>query len=728
MPKGKYPAYEKPDPKEIGKVKFTLVVEIEGKDYYPYYATAEASDEPIIAYTQSKISAKLTAEDYQKLAALKSKGQLPPEGAVLRQYEYKNTEATVYSTECPSRFDQVWPEKKIIIPVAAAVQQPEAQQPAQQTIKQPDKASVSQTPQPVKSVTVTEQKPVVAAAVKVESKVEPKPAEAVVAEPVVPTVVAQSAQQPADKPKEKPVVIHAAVTPVQTPQTVASAATTAPSSPKQQTPATPVQPVQPVIAEPKVEPAVVQMPSTVATTPSVLEPVKLEEKPKPQEEIVTLHVASTPTITPSTPHTPAKQSIVKGFKESARDDAAPKSHLGEHEAPILSGKPVLPPKPVAKSNQQPSPKSKPVAKVEIPTVTIPDEQLKEAIKKQVVSFLHSTPNHKELTMIRYLAQQIQTEVLGYKALTPKSMQTMIKNLIKDFNASQIGTISKDAIEEAKKVIVFDSVWKAVDLSFNVHKNDYDELRRHVDKIEEWEKGNLVEFINSFKGTVGGNNKINRSQLFTKDFDEAMKLHVSDPASSKALLEALKGDKSYDPAKLSKAYVSCMKDIQDYRTSLTTKAEKATGEDMIKTFISEASKAIKAQVITDKSLSELRDKLIPNTEFLSSTKMKPAEFTKEFSKQFPTLYTVFTSMMDEKSGAKEMQKLVRDITNKLKVDDKKHPDADPYVRVHKMLSELELQTQAVKADKQRGESVKNFLSFMNIEKPKAAKEAQEVARR
>ena len=85
------------------------------------------------------------------------------------------------------------------------------------------------------------------------------------------------------------------------------------------------------------------------------------------------------------------------------------------------------------------------------------------------------------------------------------------------------------------------------------------------------------------------------------------------------------------------------------------------------------------------------------------------------------------MVDQKSAPKEMQKLVRDITNKLKVDDKKHPELDPYIRVQKMLSELEVQTRESQPEKQQ-DSVKNFLSFMNIDVPNADKGAQKTAQR
>jgi len=45
----------------------------------------------------------------------------------------------------------------------------------------------------------------------------------------------------------------------------------------------------------------------------------------------------------------------------------------------------------------------------------------------------------------------------------------------------------------------------------------------------------------------------------------------------------------------------------------------------------------------------------------------------------------------------------------------------------MLSELEVQTRETKPERQQ-ESVKNFLSFMNIEEPKGAKDTQKAAQR
>ncbi len=646
-----------------GEVTTVLRVIIDNKQYYAYYDKAKkgflGGTEPIVAYS---INWKVISPvDYNKLK------ELEPDPAELKQW--KTAKGTVLSSKQPVGATEV--------------------------------AKAQPKPQPVAKTEPVAQ-PKKLAPEKIAAIQQPKPEPVSVPVQATPVHIAP----PDEEPKQEPVVSAAIITPpvqqpvLQQPEHIAQ-----PDEGAKQEHAVPV-PVRPV-EEPEPRPVTVH---------AAVTPVHVDQDEKPKEaEFVTIHSSPTPTIKPSTP---AVQPIVQGFKESALDDAAPKSHLGEHEPPRLQGKPPLPPKPIVQPKQQMSSTSDDYA--------VEKKQLKESIKNQVTSFFHRNPTATEQTKIDVIARRIIENKLEYKSLTPKSMHTMIKNFIKDYNPNSSEGITKAALEEAQKVIVFDSVWKAVDSSFKVHKNDYDELRRHVDKIPKWETGNLGEFIKGFKGTIGGNNKISRSQLFTKDFDEAMKLHVGDPVNSKALLEALKKDKAYDPAKLCKAYVSCMKNIQDYRLTLT-KAEKAGSEDKIKGFIAEAANAISSQGINDKSLSELRDKLIPNTLFLSSPKVKPNEFAKEFNKQFPTLNEVLKGMVGEKSVDKEMQKLVLDLANKLKVDDKNHPDLDPYIRVHKMLSELEVQTRETKPERQQ-ESVKNFLSFMNIEEPKGAKDTQKAAQR
>jgi len=277
------------------------------------------------------------------------------------------------------------------------------------------------------------------------------------------------------------------------------------------------------------------------------------------------------------------------------------------------------------------------------------EKVAKTIAKAIIKSSWRKPTKDEIETIKNLAPLFKgiMDNLGedVNSVTPGLLQYAAKNLLEKFNPKE-GLTEAD-MDRATKVIDFNIVWKTIKSSCAVYPDDYIELYKRYNKLSEeqakkgnpLEKKSVEEFFRSFKGALGGTS-ISRKVLFSTGFTEAMKLHLNDPESSQKLLENLKRSKAYNHEELCKAYISCMRNIEDYREFMPV-SEKGRAARDIDQFIINAGSHIKAHEINIKELNQLRDFLIPDSAFITfPKKMYTAEFAEKFAEKFPTLYKVF----------------------------------------------------------------------------------------
>jgi len=280
------------------------------------------------------------------------------------------------------------------------------------------------------------------------------------------------------------------------------------------------------------------------------------------------------------------------------------------------------------------------------------DQLRRNIAKQVISSFRSTPNVNEVGMINHLIPMVLKVDPEAEKLSPELLESITKNLVRDWNSRERQNFSNEAIEAAKQVMRFDGIWKAIKSSCEIHPNDYVELNKRYNRLvgEQAQKGGTVknkvveEFLQSFKALSGGGS-ISRKVLFSNDFTEALRLYVNDPVNSKKLLDGLQRGNSYNPTELCNIYVSNMRIIEEYRGYMPDSAEK-TRDAKISDFIVHAANQFRNDVTV--TLSALRDQIIPDSAFLTSPKIKPTEFAVKFKEQFPNLYTILSGVIKEQN--------------------------------------------------------------------------------
>ncbi len=292
-------------------------------------------------------------------------------------------------------------------------------------------------------------------------------------------------------------------------------------------------------------------------------------------------------------------------------------------------------------------------------------------------------------------------------------------------------ISENVVEKEQQVLRFDAVWAAIKSSFVHHPNDYKKL---FTQYEEIYKGYQVQlkpdefqvyienFIKMFSEARGG--RMDRSLLFSKEFVEAMKLHLSDPENSKALLFSLKRSKPYNPAELCKAYNACMRDIEEIRIAMSEE-KIATINHKILGFISKVSIDITgAKRIDNHLLDSLRDKMVPGSPFITSHKKRTdSEFAKEFGTHFPVLKNILEKVVidqhpkeyahskdKQKYLDSEMRKMVKKIASNLQADAKKAK-----INVHHKFVELEKENDQLIKNKAIGNGLKLVLAAVQSKK-------------
>jgi len=248
---------------------------------------------------------------------------------------------------------------------------------------------------------------------------------------------------------------------------------------------------------------------------------------------------------------------------------------------------------------------------------------------------------------------------------------------------------------------------------------------------------FIGFIEAFQAAKGNKELLDQSLLTTPHFIAAVRMHISDPENSKALLNKLHRDgKPYKPAELCKAYVTCMKDIQEYRQYMPD-FHKTQADKQINKYIDSASNFIKDGKIDNKSLQGSRDIIKVDSNFIMTPKkVNLTVFAFHFKKEFPALEKTLEDIVKEqhpnkfnKSNDKENQnlidkevkKLVEGLTNKLQSYAGKHGQQ---FNAYRELSILNHDT------KERGEKGTKYISELleanKLIKPKPKAEEQHKA--
>lgn len=354
------------------------------------------------------------------------------------------------------------------------------------------------------------------------------------------------------------------------------------------------------------------------------------------------------------------------------------------------------------------------------------DKLRENIAKQVASSLfHSKPNANDQRMIDKLVPMVLRELgSDVQKLTPELLQTVTKNLVKDWNSRNRTSFGEETIGAAKQVMKFDSVWKAIKSSCEIYPNDYVDLNKRYNRlVGEFEiknkmpmQVNSVEvFIKGFRDTVGGT--IARKLLFSNEFNEAMKLHINDPENSKKLLENLTRGKAYDPAKLCSAYVGCMRLIQEYRQMRPIGSDLENTNAKIGAFIMTAGNALQHNTFDNALLNQLKEQIIPDTSFLASPKKVNAkDFTEAFRKNFPELHKTFNAVIQDNPLVVNIEK-----RNHKKVG------SNPDERLKNMVVDIASKLQkAAPKSKTAFNAYSDFVTLESEEKAHAQKRAGAIA--
>jgi len=368
--------------------------------------------------------------------------------------------------------------------------------------------------------------------------------------------------------------------------------------------------------------------------------------------------------------------------------------------------------------------------------------LRSSITAQVVnSSIRSTPNAEELKVINKLVSLVRFTIWDDKvSFTPEQLKTIAKIAVEDCKKSskEIGekfkidtyTISQLPFQEIRKIDDFNSVWKTIKSAFVVKPEDHIKLLRHYEVLHEnhnkshpnnplkldQHQALIKSFINSFRKTQGGQQKMPRELLFSNEFVTAINLHVNDPENSAKLLAGFKGDKPYNPAELCKAYVTCMRNVQEIRSSLPEegRANNHIDKYLLDVSIARANRGFSGKPIDSQLLDNLRDKMIPGSPFVTSQdthkKMTDQHFAKNFGEHFPALKNILEKVVidlnQEKYGRSkdkqkyldhEVRKMVEKITTKL---------GGKKINVHREFSLLE--SESVKSLSIGGAGLKGIL--------------------
>lgn len=290
-------------------------------------------------------------------------------------------------------------------------------------------------------------------------------------------------------------------------------------------------------------------------------------------------------------------------------------------------------------------------------------------------------------------------------------------------------ISDDIVTKEQQVVRFDAVWAAIKSSFIHHPNDYKKLFEQYERTYEGfqvklnpdeYKASIENFIKMFSEARGG--RMDRSLLFSKEFAEAMKLHLGDPENSMVLLQNFKRDKAYNPAELCKAYNACMHNIAEIQKNVLDEKD---AKIYVKLFTAEAIQRIgNSKRIDNHLLDGLRDKMISDSPFITSHKKRSdTEFAKEFGTHFPVLKNilekvVFDQHPKEYEHAKDKQKyLDREVRNIVgKISNKWQKDAKgAKISVHLEFANLEKENVEAIAQNALGEKLKAALTEVQSKK-------------
>jgi hypothetical protein len=359
--------------------------------------------------------------------------------------------------------------------------------------------------------------------------------------------------------------------------------------------------------------------------------------------------------------------------------------------------------------------------------------LRNIITAQVVnSSIRSTPNTDELKIINRLVYLVRFTIWDDKVtFTPEQLKTIAKIAVTDFKKAskdsgeqfKIDTysISQLPYGEIRKIDDFNSVWKTIKSAFVVKPEDHVKLLRHYEILKEnhnkahpnnqlssaEHQALIKSFINSFRKTQGGQQKMPRDMLFSNEFVTAINRHVNDRENSAKLLAGLKGDKPFNPAELCKTYVTCMKNVQEIRVSFP---EIGRSNNHIDIFIKDVSKSLSGKPLSSQALDKLRDKMIPGSPFITShdaqKKMTDKQFAKNLGEHFPVLKNILEKVVIDLNQEKyshskdkqkyldhEVQKMVRVISAKL------HEEG---INAHHKFSLLEIDAVAAVKFKEEGE--------------------------
>jgi len=354
--------------------------------------------------------------------------------------------------------------------------------------------------------------------------------------------------------------------------------------------------------------------------------------------------------------------------------------------------------------------------------------LRDIITAQVVnSHIRSTPNADELNVVNTLVSLVRHKIVDYRvSFTPEQLKAIVKIAVEDYKKSskEMGgnfsienyIISTRSSEEIEKITEFNSVWKTIKSAFAVNPDDHIKLRKHYKILHENHnkahpdkqlnlddhQAKIKSFINDFRKTQGGKQKTPSDLLFSNEFVTAINLHVNDPDNSAKLLAGLKGEKPYNPAELCKAYVTCMQNVQEIRSSFP---EEGRANDHIDRYLFEVSSArvnrgLSGKLIDRQLLDNLRDKMIPGSPFVASQEthknMTDNQFAKNFGEHFPALKNI-------------LEKVVIDLNQEKYVHCK---DKQKYLdhQVRKMVNEFSRKMQK----NAKGQKINSHHEFSGIE--------------